>query len=258
MSSEPSTATALAPASPFEARPEPTQPVVALSPDDSSLDSPASATSDSTLVNNSSAVPGKAELTGGHRRISYPLTSFESTPHNVSAIGFALGIVFTLGLVLASGALSHKSFLWGSQSVSSLEAPGLVAALTNPVVGIYLTFWATFHMLEFQVTSIWNPGKLSVDCQYSSTRLSSSDRGLVADWWFVDCLAYLINNGAAYPIAHAVGLIEHILETAFLPSHYRLFKAQGGLVLIGAGIVLAGQVLRSLAMISAASNFSHM
>jgi protein-S-isoprenylcysteine O-methyltransferase len=70
--------------------------------------------------------------------------------------------------------------------------------------------------------------------------------------------AYLINNGAAYPTAHAVGLIEHILETAYLPAKYRLFKSQGGLVIIGAGIVLAGQVLRSFAMISAASNFSHM
>lgn len=70
--------------------------------------------------------------------------------------------------------------------------------------------------------------------------------------------AYLINNGAAYPIAHTVGLIEHILETAYLPAKYRLFKTQGGLVVLGAAIIIAGQVLRSFAMISAASNFSHM
>ncbi len=166
-----STSTAPAPASPFEARPEADQSVVAPPKDTSSLDSAASTTSDSTLVNECSAAAAaapaapKAELTGGHKRISYPLTSFESTPHNVSAFGFALGIVFTIGLVLASAAFKHKTFLWGQQSVSSLEPQGLWAAITNPVVGIYLAFWATFHMLEFQVTSIYNPGKLSVDCE---------------------------------------------------------------------------------------------
>lgn len=77
-------------------------------------------------------------------------------------------------------------------------------------------------------------------------------------WGGLCGVAYLINNGIEYPIAHIVGLIEHILETAYLPAKYRVFKSQGGLVILGAAIVLAGQVVRSFAMISAASNFSHM
>ena len=167
-SSRMSTSSAPPPALPFDVRPKPAQSVAAPSRNTPSPDSPASTTSDSTLVNDSSAAAPKAELSGGHRRISYPLTSFESTPHNVSAFGFALGIVFAIGLVLASGGLKQKTFLWGNQAMESLEPHGLWAAMTNPVVGIYLTFWATFHMLEFQVTSIWNPGKLSVDCKHGS------------------------------------------------------------------------------------------
>lgn len=169
MSSDLSTASGSvpSPASPFSARPDPTQSVVLPDKDNTTIDSPSSTTSDSTLVNPSSTAQPKAELVGGHKRISYPLTSFDTTPHNISAFGFALGIVFTLGLVLASSALKSKTYLWGNEAVSSLGPQGLFAAMTNPSVGIYLAFWATFHMLEFQVTSIYNPGKLSIDCEHS-------------------------------------------------------------------------------------------
>lgn len=77
-------------------------------------------------------------------------------------------------------------------------------------------------------------------------------------------------------------MLEHILEDAFLPAEYRRWKHAGGLFLLGecsalrpatqssletdrvffgfAGLSITafGQFLRSFAMISASSNFSHL
>lgn len=91
--------------------------------------------------------------------------------------------------------------------------------------------------------------------------------------------AYLLDNGRAYPAAHMAGMIEHILENAFLPAGYRRWKHVGGIFLLGTcglhapsrapvtdppslasglAVTAFGQFLRSFAMISASSNFSHV
>ncbi|KAM0793225.1 hypothetical protein ACM66B_000691 [Microbotryomycetes sp. NB124-2] len=174
-------------------------------------------------------------------RISWPLTSFESTPHNVACIAFCLGITFAIGVSLASTALlplttasSAQKWLQWSSSVSSLPPrPSLSRAFKSPILGIYLSSWAVFHLLEFVVTSMWNPGKLSVS-------------------------SFLLDNGKGYHIAHIVGIVEHALEEAFLPDHLRIYKHQGGLIALGCVLVIGGQFLRSFAMITASSNFSHL
>lgn len=70
--------------------------------------------------------------------------------------------------------------------------------------------------------------------------------------------AFLLNNGGAYHIAHAIGITEHLLELAFFPS-FRL--SAGGwpvyTAYAGLGLVLGGQLVRSLAMVHANSSFSH-
>lgn len=45
--------------------------------------------------------------------------------------------------------------------------------------------------------------------------------------------AYLLDNGNAYHIAHAVGILEHVLEDAYLPLQLRKYKHMGGLILVG-------------------------
>jgi len=91
--------------------------------------------------------------------------------------------------------------------------------------------------------------------------------------------AYLLDNGKAYTGAHVAGLLEYVLEETYFPSQYRAYKHFGGTMLIGEyslvfslfryptepsprpsglALVAAGQVLRSFAMISASSNFSHL
>ena len=123
------------------------------------------------------AVSGAAKLTPpgpGHHppppkgqfTIQYPLTSFASTPHNVACIAFLLGAVWSLGLASAAGVLFGKHFVWSpSAGATSLEPQGLKNALLSPFLGFYLASWALFHLLEFVVTSLYNPGKLSVSCE---------------------------------------------------------------------------------------------
>lgn len=163
--------------------------------------------------------------------ISYPLGSFESTPHNVACIAFLLGALWFLGLSIFSNLIFRKEtwLLWSPKATGAeLPPPGLMAALRSPVLGVYLSSWAMFHLLEFVVTSMWNPGKLSVSCE---SRFGG--RGIDLG---VDCprlTAFLLDNGNAYHVAHLVGIMEYVLEEAYLPSSLRKYKHMGGLILFG-------------------------
>ncbi|GAA5995190.1 protein-S-isoprenylcysteine carboxyl O-methyltransferase [Rhodotorula paludigena] len=205
------------PASPFEPRPAPA----------TSADAVSSAAPPSSTTGVTSAKPMPVE---------FPLTSFASTPHNVACIAFLLGACWSLGLALFA-ANASSWFLWSGtalQELARLPERSLVQGVTgSPQLGIYLASWAFFHLLEFVVTSMYNPGKLSVS-------------------------SYLLDNGNMYHVAHVAGILEHILEEAFLPAHYRRWKHAGGVFVLGLAVTLAGQVLRSFAMISASSNFSHL
>ncbi|GAA5835979.1 hypothetical protein JCM3766R1_005117 [Sporobolomyces carnicolor] len=213
-----STSTIPPPESPFPPRPSPTEP--------EKRDGPLSA----------KPIP-----------VEFPLTSFASTPHNVACIAFVLGAVWSLGLTLfLSNALSFSStttpswFVWSTSraslvgsKASSLAARSWATSLKSPQLGFYLASWAFFHLMEFVVTSMYNPGKLSVS-------------------------SYLLDNGKEYTAAHIAGVLEYVLEETLLPDHLRAYKHLGGMTLIGFALVLTGQTLRSFAMISASSNFSHL
>jgi hypothetical protein len=101
--------------------------------------------------------------------IEFPLTSFASTPHNVACIAFLLGGLWSVGLLSASNLfLTSKHLNWVSTSSSSLTDQTLRNTITSPILGVYLACWATFHLFEFLVTSMYNPEKLSVSCAYPS------------------------------------------------------------------------------------------
>ncbi|KAK4706124.1 protein-S-isoprenylcysteine O-methyltransferase, partial [Phenoliferia sp. Uapishka_3] len=165
--------------------------------------------------------------------VEYPLTSFASTPHNVACIAFLLGGLWSLGLASASGIFVGKHIIWSpTADATSLPPQTLTNAIFSPFLGFYLASWAIFHLLEFVVTSMYNPGKLTVS-------------------------SYLLDNGVGYHIAHAAGMLEHILAEAYFPAEWRKYRHLGGVVFIGLGLIIVGQILRSYAMISASSNFSH-
>ncbi|GAA5925348.1 hypothetical protein JCM10213_008769 [Rhodosporidiobolus nylandii] len=206
------------PASPFPARPAP-----AAEPTSSSSSSPPPSASAGPI----GAKPMPVEL---------PLTSFASTPHNVACIAFVLGACWATGLALSLPNLPGW-FVWTSPAAASAAAlpqQGWWTALTrSPQLGWYISSWAVFHLLEFVVTSMYNPGKLSVS-------------------------SYLLDNGNAYHVAHIAGILENILEERYFPEQYRLWKHSGVVFVLGLAVVGAGQILRSFAMISASSNFSHL
>ncbi|GAA97899.1 uncharacterized protein L969DRAFT_19236 [Mixia osmundae IAM 14324] len=152
----------------------------------------------------------------------YPLTSFESTPANVSAFSFVLGLIFTYGLVT----------LCSTPAIDSDHVSRWSQVLASRQLGAYLAAWSAFHMLEFQTTAIYNSGLCSVS-------------------------SFLLNNGAAYHIAHLAGLAEHVLETLLLPHGLLEWKRSMIIVIFGGAVVLISQFARSCAMIQAASNFSH-
>lgn len=142
------------PESPFPPRPAPT--AAASEPTTSS---PASTAPDATPEGVFAAKPIPVE---------FPLTSFSSTPHNVAAFAFLLGACWAVGLVLAAANV-YDWFLWTPEAVehaaAELPQQGLWYAVTHsPQLGMYLASWAMFHTLEFVVTSMYNPGKLTVSC----------------------------------------------------------------------------------------------
>ncbi|GAA5872326.1 hypothetical protein JCM3774_003346 [Rhodotorula dairenensis] len=213
------------PESPFDARPPPS-----VIPSERS----------STLAAAPSAArgaPSEGLYAAKPAPVEFPLTSFSSTPHNVAAFAFLLGACSACGLVLAASN-APTWFLWTPASLehaaAHLPKQGLWSTLTHSSqLGVYLASWAVFHMLEFVVTSMYNPGKLTVS-------------------------SYLLDNGRAYYAAHLAGMLEHVLEDAFLPAQYRRWKHAGGLFLLGLVATAFGQFLRSFAMVSASSNFSHL
>ncbi|KAG0149773.1 hypothetical protein CROQUDRAFT_39382 [Cronartium quercuum f. sp. fusiforme G11] len=137
-------------------------------------------------------------------RSSIPFTSFDNTIQNVSAISFVLGCFFTFNLLM---------LVCGSGKYSKLN--------------VHLLLLTIFHLLEFMVTAIWNPSRVTID-------------------------AFLLNNGASYYYAQIFTIFEFLLTQHFYPpsrSHI--------IDLIALFVLLLGQFIRTLSMVTAAQSFSH-
>lgn len=94
---------------------------------------------------------------------------------------------------------------------------------------LYVVALSTFHFMEYYVTAKYNSSRVSVD-------------------------SFLFNNGKAYNIAHGVAMTEALIEWYCCPlSGKWRYVSMAGFVL-----AVFGQLVRSLAMIQAASNFSHV
>jgi len=105
---------------------------------------------------------------------------------------------------------------------------GLPHPLVTYQLGFFIAAWSAFHWAEFAVTAGWNRDKCSVD-------------------------SFLLENGSQYHVAHGVAVLEHVVTVWLKPS----LKTYHYVSSIGIVLVVLGQVLRSIAMIHAATNFSH-
>ncbi|KAI0723237.1 protein-s-isoprenylcysteine O-methyltransferase [Earliella scabrosa] len=176
------------------------------------------------------STPAETELDGLEQRIRQRIAS-RSNPLDTVPTDPTLrprGLIPNTPL-----SVSLISFLLGSQF-----AFGLLLLVTGGhgkywwatyQLGFYLAAWSAFHWGEFAVTAGWNRDKCSVD-------------------------SFLLENGAAYHIAHATALTEYLLTLYFKPE----YKRHPYVSIIGVILVIVGQALRSTAMIHAASNFSHV
>jgi len=114
---------------------------------------------------------------------------------------------------------------------------GLVLWVTGPYslwftqtqLGFFFACWAAFHWGEFAVTAGWNRDRVSVD-------------------------SYLLDNGVQYHIANIAAVTEFVIEAYFFPG----LKQHVLLSRMGMILTISGQLLRSMAMIHAAANFSHI
>jgi len=148
------------PQSPFDARPAPASPPPA-------ADKPSSVAESSSTKPPPPPASSEGPTAAKPLPVEWPLTSFSSTPHNVAAIAFVLGATWSVGAVLL--ALNASSwFAWSSEALKShvqhLPQGVWYAATHSSQLGFYLACWSFFHLAEFLVTSMYNPGKLSVSC----------------------------------------------------------------------------------------------
>ncbi len=116
-----------------------------------------------------------------------------NTPLSVSLISFFLGSLFSLGLLLffTNG---YGLYWWSTYQL-----------------GFFLAVWSTFHWAEFAVTAGWNRDKCSVDCEYPGEIQVAGNEYL--------SLAFLLENGAMYHVAHALALSEYLLTLYFKPEY---------------------------------------
>ncbi|KAK9371047.1 Isoprenylcysteine carboxyl methyltransferase family-domain-containing protein [Lipomyces kononenkoae] len=123
-----------------------------------------------------------------------------------------------------------NSFVLGTVLALSVVAAGRLAQEGSYYqLPAYIASLAAFHFLEYWITARYNATKVTID-------------------------SFLFHNGSTYFIAHSSALIEAIFEWIFFRNvkKYLIFSAIGFIVMV------FGQVLRSLAMIHASSNFSHI
>jgi protein-S-isoprenylcysteine O-methyltransferase len=192
--------------------------------------------------------------------------SLPNTPLTVSVISALLG-----GLVGASTI---------SAVIPSLYHLGLSGwVCTSSRLGWYGAAMGLFHLLEFWTTAGWNPQKLSVD--------GGSDRfgwsSLLVSCVLTSIPAFLLNNTTQYWFAHAFGVAEYLVSSAFFPGKFSsgpwtspvwslggmsafLAESRNPLArspyakvrLLVIALLVGGQALRSLAMIHASTSFSHV
>ncbi|KAF9737755.1 hypothetical protein PMIN06_012411 [Paraphaeosphaeria minitans] len=126
-----------------------------------------------------------------------------------------------------------RAFLLG---VSGAVGFLFTAALAYSGIGLwrpcfFLAVLSVFHFLEFWTTAAYN----------TPTAYISS---------------FLLTNGSRYRQAHTVAFVETIVTSYFFPA-WQARVHPPWLIALGVVMIVVGQVVRSLAMVQAGTNFNH-
>ena len=140
------------------------------------------------------------------------------------------------GQALSLSGISCRAFALGTTLGTTTTLTLQLAWVQNPLwrPPFFLAALALFHYLEFWTTARYNTRQASV----SSFLLTS--------------------NGTAYNVAHAAALLECVSRTLIFPKTKWLpASAEVLLLSLGLTMIITGQATRSLAMVTAGSNFNH-
>ncbi|KAF2144251.1 uncharacterized protein K452DRAFT_267517 [Aplosporella prunicola CBS 121167] len=131
--------------------------------------------------------------------------------------------------------IASRAFLLGQVwSLSAASALYLAFVKEDPVwrAAFFVATLALFHFLEFWTTARYNTPAAKM-------------------------AAFLLTNGAAYQFAHSSAMLEHLVTRFFFPEwQATLTKYPFGLI-AGLALIVTGQVVRSVAMVQAGTNFNH-
>lgn len=139
-----------------------------------------------------------------------------------------LGLILTLLLL----GLPHSEVTTRSALLGSVFASGILLNqyyVDWRYLGWYLCALSFFHFSEYIMTALYNADKLSVD-------------------------SFLLNHSPEYKIAAVASWTEFLVEFFLIPA----VKRQLILSIIGLCMVIFGEVMRKLAMVTAKSNFTHL
>jgi len=140
----------------------------------------------------------------------------------IGTTGFLLGLFcgFHAGLVLLSGSM----IAFGGEAL--IEWHSLLANVLH--WSIYATLLGLFHFAEFFTTALCQPASLCFD-------------------------SFIVNHSKPYTMAALASWAEYWIELYFFGSkkHSALF------IVIGVSLVLAGQAVRTAAMWTCGTHFSH-
>ena len=171
--------------------------------------------------------PGKVAL------ISYVVTFIFFLTFSSSVWVLAVAESFCLlGLLLLAFSIPIVKVMLCAHFLGSVLALGMLSWLSgqdSSWFGFYAMAMSFFHFSEYLLTSIFNPHTLGID-------------------------SFLLNHSKEYVIAAVVSWVEYWLELYFFPG----LKSFSYLSALGAGLVVVGEALRKMSMVTAGSNFTHL
>ena len=146
---------------------------------------------------------------------------------NISFAQNGIGKIGTTGFLLGLICGIHIGFLLGLILYLFInECNNIIITLLQWC--IYIIHLSLFHFLEFFVTAYCQPLKVNYD-------------------------SYIVNHSKDYTIAAIASWIEYWIETLLFGKYKRSYF----IMLIGFIMLICGQCVRSIAMLSCGSNFSH-
>ena len=149
-----------------------------------------------------------------------------------------------------------RAFLAKNPSISNPSGPARMAAVSGALgiaLGISLTMWASSWPLGSDLSPCWAAfatcwllfhfWEFSFNALFHPSSLSTTD--------------FLLDHSRAFHIALAAAIIEFVVEALLLPTSFTSAVVHSRIWGFGLALTIGGQLLRTVSMCVAGSNFTH-